>query len=328
MRHFKSLLFGILAVLSQSEMTFAQKPAIDAYPAKPVAVVIPYAAGGSTDNEARLYTQKLQESTGQPFVFDFRPGAGTTIGTAYVAKAAPDGYTLLLNLNTITTTPSLYPGLPYDVARSFAPISLLSNRSAIFISSVAGLPGIRNLQELVAYARANPGKVNVGTSGAGGTTHLLGVALATAAGIKLTYVHYKGLAQVSVDLVAGRTHISSGTVFGALAQIKAGKLRATAVLGTERSKILPEVKTAAEQGVNVEYTSWMGAFAPAATPAAIVNKLNAEFVKAVRAPDVVKQLDAQGSETVGSTPEFFRQKLTTELAYWKKLIEEERIKLE
>ena len=201
-------------------------------------------------------------------------------------------------------------------------------RSAVFLVSPAALPNVYTLQDLVAYAKANPGKVNAGTAGAGGTTHLVAASLASATGIKLTYVHYKGVAQGAIDLVAGRTHISSGTLSNALPNIKSGKLRVMAVLGAERSRVLPDVKTAMEQGVDIEYTSWMGAFAPAATPAAIVNKLNAEFVKAIRAPDVMKQLEIQGSEAVASSADAFRKKLVTELAYWKKLIQDEGIKAE
>jgi len=298
------------------------------YPVKPVSLVIPFASGGTTDTEARLYLQKLQESTGQPFVFDFRAGGGTTVGSAFVAKAAPDGYTLLMNNSGITVFPNFYPDLPFDVLKSFAPITATSDRTTTLVVSTLVLPGVKSLADLFAHGRANPGKLNCGTAGSGGVSHIICASLASAGGIAVTLVHYKGAAQGAIDLVAGRTHMNAGAYFNALPNIKAGKLRAIAVLNADRSKLLPDMPTAIEQGYDVEYPSWLGVFAPAATSSAIVNKLHAEFFKAVHAPDVLKQLEAQGSVALASTPEVFRKRLISELARWKKIVQDKGIKAE
>ncbi len=322
----QALLFSL--AVSVSGIASAQRLPAEAYPSRPVSVVIPFVAGGTTDNEARLYTQKLQESLGQSFVFDFRPGGATTIGTAFVAKSAPDGYTLLINNNGVTINPHFYPDLPYDIIKSFAPISIMSERSTAMLGSPAGLPGVNNLSDLIAYARANPGRINCGTAGAGSLTHIVCASLASATGTKMTFVHYKGVAQGVVDLIAGRTHISAGTLFTAQPNIKSGKLRAIVVLGGQRSRLFPDIKTAIEQNIDVTYPSWLGLFAPAGTPTVILGKLYAEITKAVRSADVIRQLELQGSVPVANSPDNFRARLLTELARWKKIIQDENIKLE
>jgi tripartite-type tricarboxylate transporter receptor subunit TctC len=315
---------GLAAWLAAPLTAFSQS----AYPVKPVSLVIPFAPGGTTDIEARLYTQRLQESTGQPWVFDFRTGAGTTVGTAYVTRAAPDGYTLLLNNSGITVFPNFYRDLPFDVSKSLAPVTLLSDRVTTLVVSVAALPNVHSLGELVAYARARPGELNCSTAGAGGVSHIVCASLASAAGIDITPVHYKGAAQGAVDLIAGRAHMNAGAWFNALPNIKAGKLRVVSVLNAERARALPDMPTAMEQGYDVEYPSWLGVFAPAGTPAALVNRIHAEFVKAVRAPEVLKALEAQGSMPVANTPDAFRKRMAGELARWKRIIEEKGIKAE
>lgn len=299
-----------------------------AYPVRPVSLVIPFASGGTTDTEARLYLQKLQDSTGQPFVFDFRAGGGTTVGSAYVARAAPDGYTLLMNNSGITVFPNFYPDLPFDVLKSFSPVTATSDRTTTLVVSTAALPGVQSLADLFAWARARPGELNCGTGGSGGVSHIVCMSLAMAAGVNLSPVHYKGAAQGAIDLVAGRTQMNAGAYFNALPNIKAGKLRVVAVLNAQRSRLLPDMPTAIEQGYDVEYPSWLGVFAPAGTPPAIVNKLHAEFARAVRAPDVLKQLEAQGSVPVASTPDAFRKRLVSELARWKKIVQEKGIRAE
>ena len=325
MWHVRLLLPCLLAIAASSHSQ-AQSSQTGSYPSRPVSVVIPFAAGGTTDNEARLYTQKLQENTGQPFVFDFRSGAGTTIGVAYVAKAAADGYTLLVSNSGLTVHPFFYPDLPYEVLKNFAPITLLSNRATALLINPAVLPNIFTIQDLIGFGKSNPDKLNCNTAGAGSITHIVCAALATETRINITPVHYKGVSQGQVDFLAGRTQLQAGTVFNYLAQLKSGKLRAIAVLGDERTRLLPEVKTSLEQGVNVEFPSWLGVLAPAGTPSAILNKLHAEFVKAVRSPDVVKQLEAAGSTPVANSPDAFRMRMATETARWKKIIHENGIK--
>lgn len=297
-----------------------------AYPSRPVSVVIPFAAGGTTDNEARLYTQKLQEFTGQPFVFDFRPGAGTSIGLAFVAKAAPDGYTLVMINSGLTVHPHFYPSLPYDVMKSFSPISLMSNRATGLLINPNSLPNVHTLTDLVAHAKANPAALNCNTAGSGSITHIVCAALAAETKTNIVPVHYKGVSQGQIDLLAGRTQLQAGTIFNYLPILKAGKLRLIAVLTEERSRLMPEVPTTAEQGVNVDFPSWLGVLAPAGTPQPVLTRLHTELVKAVRAPEVVKQLEAAGSTPVGSTPEAFRARMARELAQWKKIVQENNIK--
>lgn len=325
---FVQIALPCLLAFAASSTVVAQNLPGGIYPTRPVSVVIPFAAGGTTDNEARLYTQKLQESTGQPFVFDFRSGAGTTIGLAYVAKASADGYTLLVSNSGLTVHPYFYPDLPYEVLKSFAPITLLSNRATALLINPAVLPNIFTIQDLIGFGKANPDKLNCNTAGAGSITHIVCAALASETRINITPVHYKGVSQGQVDFLAGRTQLQAGTVFNYLTQLKSGKLRAIAVLGDERTRLLPEVKTSIEQGVNVEFPSWLGVLAPAGTPPAILSKLHAEFVKAVRSADVVRQLEAVGSTPVANSPDAFRTRMVSELARWKKIIQENGIKTE
>ena len=297
------------------------------YPGKPVMLVVPFTSGGPNDEEFRTFLPRLQESTKQSFVFDFKPGAATTIGTGYVAKAAPDGYTLLLTNGSITIHPNFYPDLPYDVPGSFEPVTQMTERYTILISSVAALPNVYNIPDLVAFGKANPGVLNCGAAGAGGVSHIACVALASATGVPITPIQYKGVSQGLIDVIAGRTQLTLGTIFVAQPGIKAGKLRAISALNA-RSKIFPELPTAIELGLDVEYPTWLGVFAPAKTPAAIVNKLNSELGAAARAPEVVSRVESQGSFIVASSPDVFRKKLLAERARWKKIITEKGIKLE
>ena len=328
MSPFKTILPIALACGMASFNAGAQAQ-IMSYPNRPVSLVIPFAAGGTTDAEARIYTQKLQELTGQPWVFDFRAGAGTTVGSAYVARATPDGYTLLMNNSGMAVFPNFHPDLPFDVLKSFIPITQLSDRVTSLVVSPVALPNVHNLKDLVAYAKAKPGELTCGTgSGAGGISHIVCESLASAAGIAIAPVHYKGAAQAAVDLIAGRIHMNAGAYFNAMPNVKAGKLRVISILNTERAKMLPNMPTAIEQGFDVEYPSWLGVFAPAGMPPALVNRIHGELVKAVRAPDVLKQLDAQGSIAVANSPEAFRKRLVDELARWRKVVQEKGIKVD
>lgn len=301
-----------------------------AYPNKPVTIIHPYPPGGSTDPEARLYAQKLSESLGASFVVEARPGGGTTIGSAIVAKAAPDGYTLLSMGSSYTIAPLVYPRLSYDPVKDIAPISLMSRRSSLIVVN-PGLP-VKNIKELVAYAKANSGKVNTGTSSAGGVTHLAIEWLLHGAGIKpdVTVITYKGGGPMFIDLLAGRTQFALGSVLATLPQLKAGKLRAIASSGLARNKAFPDLPTVAEQAVpGYDYVFWQGLGAPGATPAAIISKLNVELVKIARDPAVAHKLSEEGSmDSIGSTPEEFRRHIVAEIATWKKVVADTNFKLE
>ena len=327
MSSFKSSMAGAASVLLLIPgMAFAQA----AYPTKPVTIIHPYPPGGSTDPEARLYAQKLTESLGVPFVVEARPGGGTTIGSALVAKASPDGYTLLSMGSSYTIAPLVYPKLSYDPLKDIAPISLMSRRSSLIVVNPA-LP-VKNIKEFVAYAKANSGKVNAGTASAGGVTHLSIEWLLHGTGIKpdVAVVTYKGGGPMFVDLLAGRTHIALGGVLATLPQLRAGKLRAIASSGITRNKAFPDLPTVAEQAVpNYDYAFWQGVGAPGATPAVIINKLNTELVKIARDPGVTQKLSEEGSmDSIGSTPEQFRKHIIAEIAIWKKVVDETGFKLE
>ncbi len=301
---------------------------VASFPSKPVTVIIPFVPGGSTEVETRIYTDKLQASLKQPFVLDFRGGTGGLIGALQLQRAAPDGYTVMIANTGFTVTPNFYPQINHEAAKAFVPITELSNRTTAVIASAEGLPNVHNLKDLQAWAKANPGQLSCNTAGAGGITHIVCASLANAIGSPILAVHYKGVAQGQIDLIAGRTQVSGGTLLAGLNQIKSGKLKALAIFGNKRTALLPDVPTVEEQGFEAYYPSWFGAFAPPKTPPAIANKLNAEFVKAVKSPDVSAALEKLGTSPVGGTQEEFRKKIESELVYWKKIIEINKIKLE
>ena len=315
-----------LAALLSMNMAGAQSPA-DGFPSKPVTIVIPFAPGATGDSEARLYSQKLTESTGKAFVHDFKPGAGSTVGTSYVARSAPDGYTLLGASQGFAITPAFYEKPAYDPVRDFAPIALMSKRPTMLLVHPS-LP-VTTLQEYLAYAKANPGKINFATTGAGGAYHIAGAWLHGLTNTQVTFVHYKGGGPLYIDLVAGRVSAAPGTFLMGLQFVKSGKLRPIANLGLERSPALPDLKTATEQGLpGYEYPSWSGYLAPAKTPSAIIEKLNAEFVKAGHAPDVRQKLEEQGAVPVASSSEYFRQTIATEVTRWRKVVQDNNLKME
>ena len=299
----------------------------DNYPARPVTLIVPFGPGASTDSETRLYARKLAELTGGSFLVDYKPGAGTTTGTAYVAKAAPDGYTLLSFTSGFTSAPALYRQLPYDPIKDFAAVSLMSKR-AIVLASPSTAP-FRNINEYVAYTRSHPGEINIATPGSGSGPHLNMAWLQGLVGTKVTYVHYKGTAPAMVDLLAGRVDMVATTLNTALPQIKAGKLRAIAIGNAERSSLLPDAPTVIEQGVpGFDYSSPFGFVAPGGTPAAIVNRINAELVKVARAPDIIRTMDADGGMLIAGTPEQMRQLIAREITLYRKLVQDTGIKLE
>lgn len=298
----------------------------DSFPSKPVVVVAGLAPGGPVDLEARVYTNKLTALMGQTFVLDFKGGAAGTIGAGYVAKARPDGYTLLVVSASFTIFPSVYDDLPFDVIKDFAPVSVVSQRTSVLLVNPA-FPA-RNLVEYLGYAKANPGRINYGTTGAGSGSHLAGAWLHTAANSKVTFVHYKGIAQALQEVVAGRIDVSSGTMVLALPLIKSGKAKPVVILNDQRNKLMPDLPTVAEQGIpDFNFSNWLGFLAPAATPVAVVNKLGEGLATAARAPEVIAALEAGGSVAVGGTPAQFRQLVATEVARWRNVIKTSGIKL-
>ena len=300
---------------------------VDSFPSRPMTWIASYAAGGPNDQETRLYANKMTSLLGQQVIMDFKGGAGGTIGYGAVAKAAPDGYTLLIATGSYTIIPWLYKDLPFDSFKDFAPVTQISKRASV-LAVTPSFPA-KTFAEYITYARNNPDKINVGTAGAGGISHLAVALVHSMSKTRVTYVHYKGTGPVMPDLMAGRVDITSVALLAVLPLLKAGKLRALALTDDKRSRLVPEVPTVAEQGLP-EYSvpNWLGFLAPAATPAAIVNKLGENFALVARAPEVLAPLEAGGSILVGNTPAQFRQFIATDSAVWKKVIQETGIKLE
>lgn len=308
---------GWFVFTALSGMACAQDAA-DAWPSKPVTLIVPLSPGAAVDIETRLYAQKLTSSLGRSFIVDYRPGAGTTIGLVYVAKAAPDGHTLASITASSTIATLAYPASGFDPLRDLALVSLMTYRPTLLL--VNPRTPLRNVKDLVAYARQHPSKINAGTSGAGSLGELSWGSFMHLAGIKLTLVHYKGGAPANIALVSGEVDMIWGGVASSMAYIKAGKARVIGISTLERSKLLPEVPTVAEQGVpGFTYLQWIGIAAPAATPSAIVNKLSAELVRVVRDPEIVHRLSDDGTVAVGSSPEQFREMFVQEAARWRKV---------
>ena len=258
-------------------------------PARPISVVIPNAAGGASELEIRMYMQKYTEYTGQTVTYDHRAGAGTVIGNSFVAKAPPDGHTLMMVTSTFTIIPSIYKNVDYD-PRAFSPVSLLSKRPYLLIAHPS-LPA-KNMAEYFAYARANPEKINYGTTGPGGAIHMAGAWLHHAAGVKVTYVHYKGSSQIYPDLTTGRLNATLAQPQSGLPHVRKGTLKVLGAAGAERMKMFPDLATAAEQGAKgYDYSGWLGIVGTPGIPAATLNRISAELAKATRSPDIVKKLN-------------------------------------
>ena len=313
------------ATLALAAMLHGAAQAQD-YPAKPVRLVVPYVAGGNADIFGRTLAQKLGDALKQPFLVENRAGANGGIGTDFVAKAAPDGYTLLATANgPITVNPVLYARVPYDPVKDFAPVAQCVVYQYVLVT-LASSP-IRSIADLVEAARAKPGAVSYGSTGVGGGNHLAGELFALATNTQLTHVPYKGSAAALADLLGGQLTFMFDTVITSVPQIRAGKLRAFAVSSLKRASSLPEVPTMQEAGIrNFDISQWQGVLAPAGTPKAIVDRLNLEIVKAMHAPDVRERLVTQGgNEVVTGTPEELAALIKSDLQMNAKLIKDARI---
>jgi tripartite-type tricarboxylate transporter receptor subunit TctC len=301
--------------------------AAPAYPVKPIRLVVPLAAGGPSDHMARALAQKLGEGVKQTIIVDNRPGASGVIGTDIVAKAPPDGYTLLLAQGAFAINASLVPKLPYDTLRDFEPISQLT-RAPYMLAVHPSLP-VKSVKELVAFAKARPGQLNHGSGGSGTGPHLAMELLMQRAGIKLVHVTYKGGGPALIDFIAGHTQVYMTNIVTMLPQAKAGKARALATSGAERSAVMPEVPTIAESGLPAySEGAFHGVLAPAGIPKSHIERLHAEIVKAMRSPEVLNRLTAEGAEVVASNPQEFQTKIREDVAKWAKTIKQAGIRLE
>ncbi len=295
------------------------------YPTRPLRVVVPYAAGGSTDVLARIVGQKLTEALGQPVVVDNRTGAGTLIATEIVAHAAPDGHTLLMATPPLTVAPALYQKVPFDLARDFAAVSNIAATSNVLVLHPS-VPA-RTVVEFVALAKANPGKYMFGSSGVGGASHLATELFRSMAGIELLHVPYKGGSVAVTDLLGGRLALMFANLTTVLQHIKSGKVRALAIGTAQRSLIVPELPTVAEAGVpGYEANNWNGVVVPAGTPRAVVERLQREIKTIVNAPDVRDRLLAAAFEPIADTPAEFARYLAAERVKWAKVVRDAGVK--
>ena len=294
------------------------------YPAKAIRIIVPQSAGGSSDLVARPLAAQLTQLLGQSVVVENRPGAGSVIGTDLVAKAPPDGYTLLVVAASVTMSPSLYK-LPFDPVRDLAPVSLLTSLPNILVVHPS-LP-VKSVKELLAFVKARPGQLNFGSSGVATGTHLSMELLMHMTDLKMVHIPYKGGSLNVNALIAGETQVNFSTISTALQHVKSGRLRALAVSTAKRAAAAPEVPTIAEAGVaGYDYSSWIGLLAPAKTPAAIITRLNSEANKAVHTAEVKAILAIEASEAVGTTPDEFDLIMKREVARWIQVVKAAGIK--
>jgi tripartite-type tricarboxylate transporter receptor subunit TctC len=309
----------LLAALALAAATGAAAQAQN-FPNKAVRLVVPFAAGGSTDIIGRTIGQKLAELWNQPVVVDNRPGGSTVIGTDIVAKAPPDGHTLLVTPAPFTIVPSLIAKLPYDPARDFEPITLI-NTTPLVVVVHPGVPA-KSIQELIALAKRKPGMLNYGSSGNGGSNHLAGELFNAMAGVKMVHIPYKGNAPALADLVGGHVDVVFNGLTSAMPLIKSGKLRPLAVTSLTRAGSLPELPTLDELGLKgFQAVAWNGLTAPARTPREVVARINADVLKVVRSPELLERLRNEGSDPVGSAVAEYAAFLREEITKWRKVIQ-------
>jgi tripartite-type tricarboxylate transporter receptor subunit TctC len=318
-------LFAALLVLVAADIIGAPLSRAGDYPSRPVRIIVPFGAGGPTDVFTRAIAEELRKSLHQTFVMENKPGAGTTIGTDYVAKAAPDGYTLLMVSGTQTVNETLYTKKPYHLMKDLVPIAPLIDSDLVLVVHPS-VPA-KNLKELLALARAKPGTLNFGSSGPGSNYHMAAELLKHLTGIDIVHVTYKGSTGMRTDILSGQIQMLFDSVPTMAALIKAGQVRALGTSGEKRSPILPDVPTLAEAGVpGFQATLWVGFMAPAGTPMPIVEKLNAEITKIVSRPDIKAAWEKQGAEPVTMTQPQFKAFMDAQIAKWADVIKANNIK--
>ena len=310
----RALVLG--SAVFSSALAFAQPVAN--YPAKAIRIIVPFAAGGTTDALARILSQRMTAAWGQPVLVENRAGAGATLGADMVAKSPADGYTLLMGAAHHTIAQSVYTKLPYHFGRDFAPVSVIAVVPNMVVVNAA-LPA-RTIDEFVALAKSQPGKLNYGTAGAGTAHHLIGEMFKLRAGVDLQHIPYKGSAPAVSDLVGGQIQVMFDTVTSGLPQVKAGKTRALAVTTAKRSAALPDVPTLSETILpGFDVGTWFGILAPAGTPPSVIEKIRAEIEQMVKAPEIRKQFLEMGAEPVGNTPAQMATQIKSELTSYEAL---------
>jgi len=316
------------AALFLAILIFPLAAQAQAWPTKQtIKFIVVYPAGGASDVTARLIATKLSEAIGQSVVVENKPGANGIIATEYVAKAAPDGYTMLMaNLGPNAINPVVYKKLPYDAVKDFSAVTLTTIVPQFIV--VAPTQPINSLADLIAYAKANPGKVTFASAGNGASNHLSGELFNAMAGIKMEHVPYKGDAPGLVDVISGQVTVALPTAIAAAPFIRSGQLRALAVTSNKRLPSFPDVPTVAETIPGFESVSWGGVMVPAGTPPAIIDRLNSEILKILKMPDVAEKLKSYGAETVGSTPKQFDAYVKSEIAKWGKVARDNNVTLD
>ena len=298
-----------------------------AWPARPISLIVPFPAGGTTDVLARAVGLELSKSLGQPVVVESRPGAGATLGADFVAKSKPDGYTLLMGAVHHTIATSVYKKLPYDFQRDFAPVSTVALVPNVLVVNPA-VPA-KNVKELLALAKAEPGKLTYGSNGNGTGQHLIGAQFESMGGVQMLHVPYKGSGPLTTDLLGGQITMSFDTITPVLPHIKAGKLRALAVTTNKRSAALPDVPTLDETGLKgFNLGTWFGVLAPAATPRDIVARLSTELARIVNSPEFRKKMDDIGAEPVGNTPEQMARQIAEDTERFARLVKDAKVAIE
>ena len=322
----------ILSSLATLAAALALAPAIalaqsgaDVYPNRPVRFILPFPPGGGTDILGRLIAERLTASLGQPVVVENRGGAGGNVGVEVAAKAAPDGYTIVLVAPSLAISATLYSKLNYDAVKDFAPISLVAAVPNVMVTNPA--VNAQNLAEFIALAKTRPGGMNFGSGGSGTSNHLAGELFNSVVGVKLVHVPYKGVNLAMNDVLSGQVQLVVMGIPAVAPHIKAGKLRALGVLARERSPTLPDVPTIAEAGLpNFEVTTWYGVLAPAGTPRTIINRLNAELVRIMHSPELKDRLAALATDPLTGTPDEFAEFIRQEIAKWGKVVRDAGLK--
>ncbi|MGY6272530.1 Bug family tripartite tricarboxylate transporter substrate binding protein [Achromobacter denitrificans] len=322
--HQKAVSARALAFACLLGLSFAGGVSAQSYPARPINLVVPFPAGGTTDVLARALGQELTKSLGQPVVVENKPGAGSTLGADYVAKAAPDGYTLLMGAVHHTIATSVYKSLHYDFQKDFAPVTTVALVPNVLV--VNPKLDAKNVQGLLTMARAAPGKLTYGSNGMGTGQHLIGSQFEKEGHVKLLHVPYKGSGPLTTDLLGGQIDMSFDTVTPVLAHIQSGKLRALAVTTRKRSAALPDVPTMEEAGLKpFDMGTWFGVLAPAAAPAEVVERLNAEMVKIIRSPDFSRRMAEIGAVPIGDSPAEMKARIGADTENYAKLVKEAKV---
>ena len=315
----RRVLLGACACAGIATTAPAQGQGAGDYPSRSVRFIVPYTPGAINDFVARLTAQKLTDAWGKQVVVDNRPGGGTLIGTDLVAKASPDGHTMLLAPTAFAINVSLYPKLPYDTVRDFAAVTQIGTGPYLMVCNPQ-LPA-KNIKDVVALAKAKPGSLSYASTGSGGSAHLMGELLKSTAGIDMQHIPYKGLAPGLTDVMSGQVSCTFGTMVAVNAHVKSGRLRAIALTGNARSRAAPDVPTIAEAGyADYHATGWWGVVVPAATPKPIIAKLHTDIVRAAKQPDMRDKLEVQGVDIIGGTPEQFAAFIKEEITRWGKAV--------